>query len=612
MTVTLGLNISSLRSQRQLGNASEQLSTVFERLSSGQRINRASDDAAGLAIADSLNVDARVYGQGVRNLNDGISLLNIADSSLENLSSILVRLQELAEQSANGVYGDSQRLALDAEAQSLSNEFRRISQSVEFNGQKLFNGDTTSVNLQAGVGSNAVLSLGVGGAIGTGAFEPENIFRTSVAVDTYGLDSADINNDGNLDIVYSSLVSGFQIALGNGDGTFQSSRTVGDVTLEDGVYIGDVNNDGNLDIVGEALVGYYTYLGNGDGTFGAGITSSVGTPHVESELLDLNHDGNLDIFTRGSDRYSIQLGAGDGTFALVQTFTTVLDDDFRFGDFNSDGVTDLIASYEAGGVGIYYGNGDGTFNTTFTDTGVSTTLDGLEVFDANGDGNDDFIFLDTATSTLNLYLGDGSGSFQQTLVGTDVLFGGDIDARDFNGDGITDLFFSGGASYEVALGDENGQYTLQPYGVVSDGFVGDRELGDFNNDGVYDVLTGGSDLTLVVGSSVDGVSPLLEFSLAIRGDALRALPVFQNKLTQLSSQRSEIGAHLSRIESATSALSAAKENFQAAESRIRDADIAFESSRLVRLNILQQASAAVLAQANQQPALALRLLGGAS
>jgi flagellin len=103
MAITLGSNIASLRGQRQLAKTSAELVTAFERLSSGQRINEASDDGAGLAIADSLNAKSRILNQGVRNVNDGLSLLSIADSAIEILSDIVIRLEELAEQAANGV-----------------------------------------------------------------------------------------------------------------------------------------------------------------------------------------------------------------------------------------------------------------------------------------------------------------------------------------------------------------------------------------------------------------------------------------------------------------------------------------------------------------------------
>jgi flagellin len=93
-------------------------------------------------------------------------------------------------------------------------------------------------------------------------------------------------------------------------------------------------------------------------------------------------------------------------------------------------------------------------------------------------------------------------------------------------------------------------------------------------------------------------------------DARQALPVFKQKRDQLAAQRGEIGAFQSRISVASNVLQVTSENFRAAESRIRDADVADETSKLLRLNILQQAASAVLAQANQQPALAIQLLGG--
>src|SRR5262249_49855449 len=126
VAISIGRNIPSLRALRQLDGTSRELSSVFERLASGQRINRASDDAAGLAIASSLNADARVFNQGVRNLNDGISYLNVAEGGINELKNILIRIRELATQSSNGVYSNTQRQALDVETQALVAEHNRI------------------------------------------------------------------------------------------------------------------------------------------------------------------------------------------------------------------------------------------------------------------------------------------------------------------------------------------------------------------------------------------------------------------------------------------------------------------------------------------------------
>lgn len=132
--ISIGTNISSQKAQRQLDLNGTNLGRVFERLASGQRINRASDDVAGLAVSSSLRADQRVYTQGVRNLNDGVSLLNVADGAVSQLSSIVMRLRELAEQASNGILGDQQRSSLDDEAQALREEYNRIAQSTEFNG----------------------------------------------------------------------------------------------------------------------------------------------------------------------------------------------------------------------------------------------------------------------------------------------------------------------------------------------------------------------------------------------------------------------------------------------------------------------------------------------
>ncbi len=136
-------------------------------------------------------------------------------------------------------------------------------------------------------------------------------------------------------------------------------------------------------------------------------------------------------------------------------------------------------------------------------------------------------------------------------------------------------------------------------------------LADLNEDGVLDLVAGTRNQeTLIVrlGNTREGISPLLEFSLETQADALQALAPLGDKLDALSEQRGTIGAFQSRLQSALNTLSAVGENYAAAESRIRDADIAFESSKLTRLNILQQAASAVLAQANVQPSLALELL----
>ncbi|MCB0329083.1 MAG: flagellin FliC [Bdellovibrionales bacterium] len=145
MSINIRTNISSLSAQRNLSESSNRLQTAFERLSSGLRINRARDDAAGLAIAESLKADARIATVGIRNASDGVSIISIADQAIGQVGNVLTRLAELAEQSANGVYGNVQRSALQNEFDALTQEMERIALTTEFNGLKLLSGNSQIV-----------------------------------------------------------------------------------------------------------------------------------------------------------------------------------------------------------------------------------------------------------------------------------------------------------------------------------------------------------------------------------------------------------------------------------------------------------------------------------
>jgi flagellin-like hook-associated protein FlgL len=169
--IKFGANILSQTVQRNLGRATLDLSTTSERLSSGQRINKASDDAAGLAIAASLNVNARIFTQGVRNLNDGLSAVNIAEGAMGELGNIIIRIEELATQSITETYSDTQRQALQKEATALTAEWNRIVESTSFNGQNLLTGASTRAVLQGGKGTEGTLAVQIGEAQLAGGLE---------------------------------------------------------------------------------------------------------------------------------------------------------------------------------------------------------------------------------------------------------------------------------------------------------------------------------------------------------------------------------------------------------------------------------------------------------
>jgi flagellin len=147
---TFSVSAGSLRAQNNLGKVSSELGKVYERLSSGQRINRASDDPAGLALADKLSNDSRLASVAIRNANDGVSLTNIVDDSLSEISSVLQRMAELAEQSSNGIYTNTQRSALSLEFEALGSEINRIAVVTKFNDISLLS-NSSNITFQVGL-----------------------------------------------------------------------------------------------------------------------------------------------------------------------------------------------------------------------------------------------------------------------------------------------------------------------------------------------------------------------------------------------------------------------------------------------------------------------------
>lgn len=170
MGLRVNTNSASINAQRNLSSVTDKLSTSFRRLSTGLRISSAADDAAGLAISERLRSQVRSLDQAKRNANDGISLVQTAEGALNEVSSILVRLRELAIQSSNGSVSGQDKDTLNEEFQSLVGEVNRISRSTEFSGIKLLDGASTSVTFQVGFGTTAdidTISVGLSPALST-------------------------------------------------------------------------------------------------------------------------------------------------------------------------------------------------------------------------------------------------------------------------------------------------------------------------------------------------------------------------------------------------------------------------------------------------------------
>lgn len=154
MGLRISTNVQSLNAQRSLYSTQLNASRSMARLSSGFRINQAADDAAGLAISENLKGQIRGMRQANRNANDGISLVQVAEGSLNEVSNMLIRLRELGVQASSDTIGDTERKFLDVEYQQLKSEIQRVTESTEFNGYELLSGTGGMIDIQVGVNND--------------------------------------------------------------------------------------------------------------------------------------------------------------------------------------------------------------------------------------------------------------------------------------------------------------------------------------------------------------------------------------------------------------------------------------------------------------------------
>jgi len=155
MALVISTNVASLNAQRNLSGTSRAMDQSLARLSSGYRINQAADDAAGLAISENLRAQIRGLGQANRNSNDGISLVQVAEGGLNEVSNMLIRLRELGVQASSDTIGDTERKFVDVEYQQLKSEIQRIAEVTTFNGYDLLNGTGGIMDIQVGVHNDA-------------------------------------------------------------------------------------------------------------------------------------------------------------------------------------------------------------------------------------------------------------------------------------------------------------------------------------------------------------------------------------------------------------------------------------------------------------------------
>lgn len=217
MTLFVNTNVSSLNAQRQLFNSGQALNTSFERLSSGFRINRAADDAAGLQISDRLTSQIQGLNQAVRNANDAISLSQTAEGALAETTTALQRIRQLAVQSQNGINSSADRAALQKEVSALKSEISRIATDTQFAGVDLLSGGYSAAFL-VGANANQTISVNLSRADGT-SFGASGLGLSQTSVATVGEASAALTA---IDSAISA-VGGTRADLGALQNRFQST-----------------------------------------------------------------------------------------------------------------------------------------------------------------------------------------------------------------------------------------------------------------------------------------------------------------------------------------------------------------------------------------------------
>lgn len=295
---------------------------------------------------------------------------------------------------------------------------------------------------------------------------------------------------------------------------------------------------------------------NGDGTFKAGASFTISGSGNSLQVGDINGDGHLDFAALGGTQLNVLLGNGDGTFKARRTYLAGGTQSPLLADFNGDGFLDHVTGGTS--VTMIFGNGDGSFRAPATYY-PGTNPQNVRSADLNGDGFLDLVTANASNSTASVLLNNGNGTFKAPI------------------------------TYQNA-------FRVQ--------------LGDFNEDGVTDIVTttqSANTIGLYLGNS-QPTSYARALNLSSQEGAREVLSILEDTHEKIVATKGNIGAFQQRLGAITRNLTTMLENFQSAESRIMDADVALEMSNNLKNKILQDVAAATLAQANRTPQLALQLL----
>lgn len=557
--LTVNTNISSSFTRRQLESNSTALGTSLQRLSTGQRINSAKDDAAGLQISNRLTSQVRGLNVTTRNANDGISLLQVAEGALQSVTDALQRIRSLGLQAMNGSNGASERTALDQEAQQLLQEINRVNETTTFAGRKVFDQGTFSV--LGDPDQRAVLNALKGFWISEGE---QRVF------DAFGLTA----DGAELEITFTNDSSSQTLA--SVSGTSGAGGKIFDQVLNVNLAYFDAStlpNGGSTPQYTDRVIAHemaHAVMGR--------TMNFAGLPSWFIE-------GTAEALQGADERLAGDTAGGTNTATILAAF-------------NADDVS-ASAGYSGGYAAVRYMH--------------------EEIKAAGGKGIKDIMgyLQKNSGSTLDQALTNASKGAFSSLADFSTQFNADAAAY------VAGLDLSNADTGAIGGFDADGGNVLTAENVLPNqgtGFPGSKgftlvEPELFNTNGV-----GGNTLTqLQVGAQAYETIQIGFSSFSADAMALGRLDLgktpglavmdIDDALAYIDRQRGYMGALQNRLESTINNLQSIAENAAASRSRILDTDFAAETSNLVSRQIIEQAAQSVLAQANQRPQAVLSLLG---
>jgi flagellin len=609
-------NISALNTYNKLTTNNNATSKALEKLSSGLAINRAGDNAAGLAISEKMRGQIRGLDQASTNANDGISLIQTAEGALNETHSILQRMRELAVQSSNDTNTDADRSEIQKEIDQLTKEIDRISTDTEFNTQKLLNGEKATTteqsnwkNASGASVSNFVDKATVTGNIATGTYTATvSVSDAKSTKEAY--DQAKTLTDANGAVesftggvggVYSGTILSNASAAAGADtlaaAEAQASGLAQTYELTAGTYtlVNTVKDSGGdvyelRDAEGNVL-GTGTTTDSGTSvTFDQGPAVTITAAATAGESATFTVAMEFDIDGSGATT--------DGTADTASTLTVNIADTAKNGDTFSIKVDAATApGYNLSKADLDEGTYDLVISDYSAGASAKATLvdsEGKTVLDENGDA---------VSITLDL---SGGGAATQTLGGIDIT--------------KTSVTGNSTSTFTITQAQQTTTTLADSVGTAAEGI--DFDYKDSVTNGATFTVTVDADNAMKfqiganegqntelaindMGAKALGVDAI---DLTSQTSADEAITTIDDAISKVSSERAKLGAVQNRLEHTINNLSTSSENLSAAESRIRDVDMAKEMMEFTKNNILSQAAQSMLAQANQQPQGVLQLL----